>query len=321
MEPHIYAIILYCTNNINTILVLVKNIVLIILNYTNIKIYKIETFDKIKYFKTISKNCISTDRDENNKPSGYIISKNYLAHVTNGDYPTLYLLTTEKTKNKVLNKEEIKVALDTQPIQVIEDEEDKIPENNFKILNRYGSYEFTDYELRNVDFSYFKPHYEQELVISKISYILQTKNRATVFVSGTYGSGKTMMTRLLAKSMRGYLVDDFNPTKPNTFLEPIYQMTNPSKKHPLFIIIDEVDIIIKKIHKGISEHKKLNRMVSDKMDWNTFLDKIDIGLYAHTCVVITSNKTKEEIDVLDPSYLRKGRIHEYIQMGDTKKIN
>ena len=50
-------------------------------------------------------------------------------------------------------------------------------------------------------------------------------------------------------------------------------------------------------------------LVRDKMTWNSFIDKIDYGLYPNLIVIFTSNQNKKYIDSLDKSYIREGRIN------------
>ena len=113
----------------------------------------------------------------------------------------------------------------------------------------------------------------------------------------------------------------FNPSKPNTYLHSLYNIVNPSKKKPLVLVIDEVDILLNTIVKGIPEHKRYDRLVDSKTSWNSFLDDIDIGIYKNLILILCSNKSKEEIDKLDPSFLRKGRVHMYVNMNDIDYID
>ena len=59
-------------------------------------------------------------------------------------------------------------------------------------------------------------------------------------------------------------------------------------------------------------HKKYPIMIKNKIDWNSFLDKIEYGLYKNLILILCSNMTKKEIDhKYDESFLRDGRINIY----------
>ena len=62
---------------------------------------------------------------------------------------------------------------------------------------------------------------------------------------------------------------------------------------------------------------KKTGFVKDKTTWNAWLDKIDFGLYPNVIVVMTSNKSPQEI-TSDDSILRKGRVHVMLNVDDVK---
>ena len=55
-----------------------------------------------------------------------------------------------------------------------------------------------------------------------------------------------------------------------------------------------------------------------KGDWNKWLDRFDRGYYKNVIIIMTSNKSIEWFDKLDPSYLRSGRINikEYVPLSN-----
>ena len=77
--------------------------------------------------------------------------------------------------------------------------------------------------------------------------------------------------------------------------------------------------MIKNIHKNeIPKHKHYPIPIRDKPTWNSFLDKIDYGLYPNLILIMTSNSKKRDIDSLDTSYLREGRINIFKLFNDSK---
>lgn len=366
MDPYIYAIIIYCTNNINTILKYLEALLLILMNFTPIKFFKVKSYEKIKYLQNTHRKCFSTSRDENNKPYGLILNRKFIAYIYEDLSPELILITSENIKNNILNKSTINICLsDNNTSENIEidnlvkkshinpvltlshnenivndysliipkdddddcddsddcDDVDPIKDNCYRIIFKSGGFDFPDYDMRDINFSYYKPRKNQSKIINDIKLNYNQSNRLTVFLSGTYGSGKTMLTRLLSKNLKACLMDKFNPSKPNTYLHSLYNIVNPSKKKPLVLVIDEVDILLNTIVKGIPEHKRYDRLVDSKTSWNSFLDDIDIGIYKNLILILCSNKSKEEIDKLDPSFLRKGRVHMYVNMNDIDYID
>jgi hypothetical protein len=62
------------------------------------------------------------------------------------------------------------------------------------------------------------------------------------------------------------------------------------------------------IHAGIPANPKFIIQTRDKAGWNQILDEIHIGMYPNLILLLTSNKTPEEISEMDPSYIREGRV-------------
>ena len=131
---------------------------------------------------------------------------------------------------------------------------------------------------------------------------------AGAFISGVPGTGKTSIAYILANKLNGSLCKKFNPTNPNYTLDILYTVTNPTKKNPLILILDEIDILIDMIHIGIPNSKKFPIEVKNKTEWSILMDDINSGLYPHMIVVMTSNKPIEYFDELDPAYMREGRV-------------
>ena len=85
------------------------------------------------------------------------------------------------------------------------------------------------------------------------------------------------------------------------------------EKPPFIIVMEEIDTIIETVHRGeVPLHKKVVTMIRNKSSYNTFFD--DMIIHTKIIFILTSNKSKEEIDKLDTSYLRQGRINAYYTM-------
>jgi hypothetical protein len=59
-------------------------------------------------------------------------------------------------------------------------------------------------------------------------------------------------------------------------------------------------------------HADMPTEVYNKTTWNTLLDDINIKLYPYVIIILTSNLSKDEIDLkYDPSYIRNKRVNIY----------
>ena len=161
----------------------------------------------------------------------------------------------------------------------------------------------------------FRPKKNQRLVIESILKHYNKKHNTVALITGKYGSGKSYIAHLLATKLNKRIVhmcDNINQTRPNEFFVSMYGWVRPSEEEPLIVLIDEVDIIINQIANGNRiNHKEFKCEFITKADWNRFFEWFNKGLYPHTIILMTSNKSKQQITSLpnvDPSWLRKGRI-------------
>lgn len=161
-------------------------------------------------------------------------------------------------------------------------------------------------------------HTQNEL-FKEIMEFYNKNKYAKVFISGDINTGKSYFSYILARKLNCYLCDSFDPTEPAEDISNLYSSKKLLGNKPLIILIDEVDIMIKNIHKNeIPKHKYYPIPIRDKPTWNSFLDKIDYGLYPNLILIMTSNSKKRDIDSLDTSYLREGRINIFKVFNDTK---
>ena len=120
----------------------------------------------------------------------------------------------------------------------------------------------------------------------------------------------------LAKEMRGNYCNKFNPIEPGDNFQSMLRdidIEEEDEKPPLIVVMEEIDTIIETIHRGeVPSHKKVTTMIRNKSSYNTFFD--DMIIHTKVIFILTSNKSKDEIDKLDPCYLRQGRINAYYTM-------
>ena len=275
----------------------------------DIHLYKIKDKSKVLIIKNnIKSSSINT---EDNKPLGYFYGYwyvGYLSEPTNrrDEEGECYIITTSKIFNKVTkhNSEKIK-------------EESGIKEETIQLWSRKGGYYNINYIKRELKVTKFNPRENQNNIITKIidSYKKSDFNINVSYIYGEPNSGKSMIGILLAKKLNASIVRSFNPTEPNDNIDNLYSEVNPCEEKPLIIVLDEFDIILKKIHVGVESHKYMPIQVKDKSDWNIFLDDISIGLYPHIILLLTSNLKPDTInETYDKSYIREGRVNNFFNL-------
>jgi hypothetical protein len=180
------------------------------------------------------------------------------------------------------------------------------------IYEKFSTSRFnTYYEKRRFDMSGYIPTHNQQIILTKIkeSYTTSRNKSTCIFISGEPGTGKSMIGYLLASEMNGKLIRQFDPTEPGDTLIRLNRDTEPDDETPIIIMIDEVDIMIRRIiDQKITLHKDIPTLVKDKREYNGFME--DVKGYNHTILIFTTNVSKESIDAIDDSLLRKGRIDE-----------
>lgn len=191
-----------------------------------------------------------------------------------------------------------------------------IPSNKIDVYVRSGVFKNIYYSRTQLDITHISPIGQQLEVVESIEKVYQTSGRATVFIHGESCTGKSIVGYLLAKKMGANYCHTFNPSEPGDTLSKLLMEIN--RDCPTIIVMEEIDGIIKNIHGNcIQQNSEIPILIRDKSSWCTFLD--DMFLYKGLILILTSNTSKDDIDKLDESYLRKGRIHETYCMNT--KIN
>lgn len=184
-----------------------------------------------------------------------------------------------------------------------------------KIWNRYGSFLNIYYSDFKVDLSSIYPMGDQGPIVQDIVQKYEEAKRLVAFVYGVTGAGKSTLGLLIAKELNGSYCHDFNPTDPgDSFKTLIRDSKNDlDTPGPIVIVMEEIDNTIKMVHEGsVVRHAKATTSIHNKATFNSLLD--DMVFHRNVILIMTSNKTKEEIDQLDPAYLRKGRVNAYYTM-------
>jgi len=176
-----------------------------------------------------------------------------------------------------------------------------------QVYIRKGSYKNLYYCPFKMDLSHITPIGDQGPILDQIVELYHTHQRATIFIHGQSGTGKSSIGYLLAKQLKGFYCHTFNPSEPGDQLSNLI-VDMQRDDEPIVIILEEIDTLLFAIHENeIVKHPEIPIAVYNKSTWSSFLD--DMIFYKHIIVIMTSNTSKDVIDKMDDSYLRKGRIH------------
>ena len=238
---------------------------------------------------------------------------------SSGSYNTvyeIYIVTTQQFYNSILHSCSIDETHD------ITNNKNKENNEGIEFYERMGNYWNFRFDMRKLHSIFFKPWKNQRLILKQIKSKYerglnnhkQPHPNLSVIIWGKTGSGKSMIPVLISKYMKASLCDTFNPCDPNDNMIKLYNQVCPTKEKPLIIVLEEFDILIKKIHVGIEPHKHHPISVYNKTTWNTFLDRINNSFFPYIILIMTSNYNPSMVNDWDPSYIRSGRVNLIIKL-------
>tara|TARA_B100000963_G_C22619579_1_gene669178 strand:+ start:633 stop:1688 length:1056 start_codon:yes stop_codon:yes gene_type:complete len=334
---------IYFISQIKTIISLFLPIIrwfmILVFNYRKYYFNNKESMNKLQCFIEANSVLCSTYNFEG-KPEGNMIHKSlfpefFIKSSYSDDDP--YIFCTSNTFDKIIKINDVQKfkKIDLKEIQEKEklnmltkkkdyeeefesssesDEEDEISSSIKYLVKTTSEYSgYNRYCVRDIKISndHVFNQKQDELFIKLMNFYNENKF-AKILISGSMGTGKSYFSYILARKLGCYLCDSFDPTEPSESLTNLYTSKKLSGTQPLIVLIDEIDTIIMKIHQGkIQQHKHYPILTKDKMSWNSFLDKIDYGLFPNLILVMTSNLERDKINKYDKSYLRDGRINIY----------
>ena len=244
------------------------------------------------------------------KGFGYSIGYWYLMSISIensdlGDKYSVWLIATASSYEALIKhgKDEDVTAKNAN-----DDEDAATKKTALTIYVRTGSYFNPYYKKHEISIARMTPRPDQEYVLKTVREHQEKHDHTVVYLYGPPGKGKSLVGILLANSYKGSYCNSLKPWQPGDTISSLYADVEPTKECPLILVFDEFDTALLRIHAGIEPHKNLPIHVSDKTGWNQMLDEIQLGIYPHLILLITSNKDPEFIKSLDPSYIREGRV-------------
>lgn len=196
-----------------------------------------------------------------------------------------------------------------------EEQDGNPPKKNVTYYIRVGNYWDITYTKNELPLTIKLPNERQEEIVRQICNIYEERSVCRCLLYGLSGCGKSYVSFFLNKRLLvdyGYetvnFTDTFNPTVPGDYFDALYSRIMPTKTNPLVILIEEVDEIICAIHNdSVITNKNIPTQIKHKSDWNLFLDKFDREIYRNVIIIMTMNRSIEDINAMDVSYFRKGR--------------
>lgn len=265
------------------------------------RFYVVTQQDKV-IIATRKLNERSSELRNDKDASGFFCGWLYFGHIDvserwNGMERTLHIFSNQRTYEELMT--------DPNPVQHDFSKYVELIEND-------SPYHYPNYKQRTITIT-ASPTVQQQKCMEKIISLYRTQGQGrniTVFIYGPPGSGKSMTAMLLANALNGTLCKDFRPAIPGHSLRSAHAAANATPNHPLVFTMEEADVLINRIHHTeVPPHKMLVTPIVDKTSWNGFLDDIDNGFYPYMITILTSNKSPQEINQIDPAYIREGRVH------------
>ena len=287
-----------------------------------IRFYSISNIDECRRVQRRVKGH-SSHTSDNDKGYGYAFGKWYIVYVgaqVHGDNEVWMIATETSFKeltrdlNDDMDEEDDRPIVNTV-INPTDAETVKVPKKKIDVYDRRGSYDNLWYKKRTIRNIGIKPHSEQRIILDQIKGVYEQKQRGVFYIHGLPCTGKSMIGLLLAEEYGACYSNACSPWEPGDILTNVIDEAEPTKERPLIVAFEEVDGALLRIHEGIERHKNIPTAITDKSSWNRFLDNFDRGLYPFVILLMTSNKSFDFVNTLDPSYLRKGRVDEVFEMG------
>jgi hypothetical protein len=249
---------------------------------------------------------------QNEKPFGFFYGKWFFGYICSQESSTQQ--NNGQVMYIIIQRAHFECIKQCNDIEINKNGEE-VSQRIIKIRERRGNpwwWEYTERQYNATKYLQKEPRdYQSEIIKDMLSIVNSKASKSgTFFIYGEPGTGKSLLTLLLAKQVGAYYCDSWKPTDPGDTLSRVYSAISPDEEHPLVLVLEECDKILFDILDGkIVQHKHILIQVREKSDWNGMLDKItDLEFYPNTILILTSNVYLDKINEIDKSLLRKGRI-------------
>lgn len=169
-----------------------------------------------------------------------------------------------------------------------------------------------------------------------------SKKRSRVYSIVLYGKpglGKSLTAHLTANTLVKHkqvnFITGYTLNHPKVGIRELYSSiinlfgVNIQKNNIVnIILLDEIDIALTRIHNDtinppIPQQTAIDGVkyaIKNKEDYNSMMDAITLGIYPNIILIMTTNKSRDYFDSMDPSYLRYGRIDAHINYNTMKCV-
>jgi len=234
--------------------------------------------------------------------NGLFLGPSCVAFVDNRKTESIaYILTSTKVYADLMKEETTTFVSEPAP---------KVKETTqyVTVYKRRGTYKNFYYLPSRLDLGHIYPLGDQPAVVDGIVQEYKTRSRATIFLHGRPGTGKSTVGYLVAKQIHGRYCHTFNPSDPGDNIHELFNSCEVDSTTPLIVVIEEVDVMLDLIYnKNVRMSADIPTEVYSKATWTAFLD--DLIFMKHVVLILTSNTPKQAIDDIDTALLRSGRIH------------
>lgn len=161
--------------------------------------------------------------------------------------------------------------------------------------------------------------FQADIVGKIMSWYDTHHSHCIALISGPIGVGKSLVARFLSlqykrQHLQPDLIEGFDPTQPGQLITRF--VTDRGTSTPTIILIDEIDIAMKKADSGESDQQLGNYVCSaqNKIKMCHFMDLLSV--FPHFVCIYTCNTPIAQLQEKYPHYMRQGRIDILYQARD-----